>query len=201
MKEEYLGRSRLYRRLRGVPHGQLVERYAARLIEERLVRHGAWRCLNAIGALLSWIAGRRYELVDLDQQLIERYSEVEAGGSLSNPVTVPRSSDGSRYGAWKARSRRWCCRLSPRTDGSSRSAMPTCEQSAGPSPEVHRPPSPGHPQAPARGVRRWRRRFVQDQPRRRDPTLTAAPRIGARDQEKRCTGRCAPFSVTSTIGG
>ncbi|MGY3387686.1 hypothetical protein ACVWW6_000277 [Bradyrhizobium sp. USDA 3311] len=31
--EEYLGRSRLYRRLRAGPHGQFVERYAARLVE------------------------------------------------------------------------------------------------------------------------------------------------------------------------
>ena len=71
--EEYLGRSRLYRRLRGGPHGQFVERYAARLVEERLVRHGAWRCLNVVGGLLSWIAGRRYKLVDLDEQVVERY--------------------------------------------------------------------------------------------------------------------------------
>ncbi|MCC8940084.1 hypothetical protein H8A97_44140 [Bradyrhizobium sp. Arg62] len=68
--EEYLGRSRLCRRLRSGPHGQLVERYAARLIEERLVRHGAWRCLNVVGGLLSWIAGRRYKLVDLDEQVV-----------------------------------------------------------------------------------------------------------------------------------
>ena len=58
--EECLGRSRLYRRLRRGPHGQFVERYAARLVEERLVRHGTWRCLNVVGGLLSWIAGRRY---------------------------------------------------------------------------------------------------------------------------------------------
>src|SRR6516165_6121691 len=51
--EEYLGRSRLYRRLRRGPHGQFVERYAARLVEERLVRHGTWRCLNVVGGLLS----------------------------------------------------------------------------------------------------------------------------------------------------
>jgi hypothetical protein len=31
-----LGRSRLYRRLRSGPHGQFVERYAIRLVEERL---------------------------------------------------------------------------------------------------------------------------------------------------------------------
>jgi hypothetical protein len=71
--EEYLGRSRLYRRLRSGPHGQLVERYAARLVEERLVRHGAWRCPNVVVGLLGWIAGRRHKLVDLDEQVVERY--------------------------------------------------------------------------------------------------------------------------------
>jgi hypothetical protein len=35
--EEYLGRSRLYRRLGSGPHGQLVERYAARLVDESLL--------------------------------------------------------------------------------------------------------------------------------------------------------------------
>lgn len=77
--EEYLGRSRLYRRLRGGLHGQLVERYAARLVEERLVRHGAWRWL-VVGGLLSWIAGRRYELVDLDEQVVERYLRTSRRG-------------------------------------------------------------------------------------------------------------------------
>ena len=71
--EEYLGRSRLYRCLRSGPHGQFVERYAARLVEERLVRLGTWRRLNVAGGLLSWIAGRRYKLVDLDEQVVERY--------------------------------------------------------------------------------------------------------------------------------
>lgn len=71
--EEYLGRSRLCRRLRRGPHGQFVERYAARLVEERLIRHGTWRCLNVVGGLLSWITSRRYKLVDLDEQVVERY--------------------------------------------------------------------------------------------------------------------------------
>ncbi len=39
--EEYLRRSRLFRRLRSGPQGQLVERYAARLVEDGLVRHVA----------------------------------------------------------------------------------------------------------------------------------------------------------------
>lgn len=76
--EEYLGRSRLYRRLRSEPHGRLVECYAVRLVEERLVRHGAWLCLNVVGGLLSWIAGRRYKLIDLDEQVVERYTRREA---------------------------------------------------------------------------------------------------------------------------
>ena len=44
--EEYLRRSRLFRRLRSGPHGQLVERYAARLVGDGLVGHGTWRCFN-----------------------------------------------------------------------------------------------------------------------------------------------------------
>ena len=57
--EEYLGKSRLFRRLRSGPHGHLVERYAARLVEERRVRLGIWRSLNVVGGLLSWIASHR----------------------------------------------------------------------------------------------------------------------------------------------
>ena len=33
--EEYLRRSRLFRRLRSGPHGRLVERYAARLVRRQ----------------------------------------------------------------------------------------------------------------------------------------------------------------------
>ena len=83
--EEYLGRSRLYRRLRNGPHGQLVERYAARLVEERLVRHGMWRCLNVVGGLLSWIADRRYKLADLDEQVVERYLRHRGGRQSIQP--------------------------------------------------------------------------------------------------------------------
>jgi hypothetical protein len=83
--EEYLGRSRLYRRLRNGPHGQLVDRYAARLVEERLVRHGTWRCLNVVGGLLSWIAGRRYKLADLDERVVERYLRHRGGRQSIQP--------------------------------------------------------------------------------------------------------------------
>ena len=83
--EEYLGRSRLYRRLRSGPHGRLVECYAVRLVEERLVRHGAWRCLNVVGGLLSWIAGRRYKLIDLDEQVVERYLRHRRGRQSIQP--------------------------------------------------------------------------------------------------------------------
>jgi site-specific recombinase XerD len=71
--EAYLRRSWLFRRLRSGSHGQLVECYAARLIEENLVRLGTWRCLNVVGGLLSWIASRHYALTNLDEHVVERY--------------------------------------------------------------------------------------------------------------------------------
>jgi site-specific recombinase XerD len=71
--EEYLGRSRLFGRLKSGPQGQLVELYAARLVKDGLARHGAWRCLNLVGDLLSWIASGRLKLADLDERMVERY--------------------------------------------------------------------------------------------------------------------------------
>jgi site-specific recombinase XerD len=71
--EEYLSRSRLFRRLRSGPHGRLVERYAARLVRDNLVCHGTWRCLNVIGGLLCWIAKHRCMLADLDERMVEQY--------------------------------------------------------------------------------------------------------------------------------
>jgi hypothetical protein len=71
--EEYLRKSLLVRRLRGGQHGQLVERYAARLVGDGLVRHGTWRCFNVAGGLLSWIANRRGALADLDERSVEQY--------------------------------------------------------------------------------------------------------------------------------
>jgi hypothetical protein len=71
--KEYLGRSRLFRRLKNGSHGQLVERYAVRLVKDGLVRHGTWRCLNLVGDLLSWIASSRSKLTDLDERMVERY--------------------------------------------------------------------------------------------------------------------------------
>ena len=83
--EEYLGRSRLFRRLKIGPHGQLVERYAARLVEDGLARHGTWRCLNLVGGLLSWIASSRSNLADLDEGMVERYLQHRAGKQSIQP--------------------------------------------------------------------------------------------------------------------
>jgi site-specific recombinase XerD len=52
---------------------------------ERLVRHGTWRCLNVVGGLLSWIAGRRYKLVDLNEQVVERYLRHRGGRRSIQP--------------------------------------------------------------------------------------------------------------------
>ena len=64
---------------------QLVERYAARLVEDGLVRHGTWRCLNLVGDLLRWIAGRRSKLTDLDEHMVERYLRYRGGKQSIQP--------------------------------------------------------------------------------------------------------------------
>jgi len=71
--KEYLGRSRLFRRLKSGPHGQLIELYAARLVKDGLVHHGTWRCLSLVGDLLSWIARSRSKLTDVDERMVDRY--------------------------------------------------------------------------------------------------------------------------------
>ena len=83
--EDYLGRSRLFRRLKNGPHGQHVERYATRLVEESLGRHGTWRCLNVVSGFLGWIAGRRCKLVDIDEHMVERYLQHRAGRQSIQP--------------------------------------------------------------------------------------------------------------------
>ena len=83
--DEYLRRSRLFRLLRSGPHGQLVERYAARLVGDGLVRHGTWRCFNVVGGLLGWIASRRGALADLDEHLVEQYLRHRAGKQSIQP--------------------------------------------------------------------------------------------------------------------
>ena len=70
--EEYLGRSRLFRRLKSGPHGQLVELYAARLVRNELAGHGTWRCLNLVGDLLSWIKRCRLKLTNVDERVAEQ---------------------------------------------------------------------------------------------------------------------------------
>jgi len=71
--EEYLGRSLLFRRLKNGSYGQLIERYAARLVELGLARYGTWRSLNLVGGLLSWITASRSALTDLDECMVDRY--------------------------------------------------------------------------------------------------------------------------------
>ncbi len=83
--EGYLGRSQLFRRLKEGPHGVHVERYAARLVEERRARHGTWRCLNVVSGLLSWIASRRMALADVDERVVERYLRYRAGRQTIQP--------------------------------------------------------------------------------------------------------------------
>ncbi len=71
--EAYLGGSRVFRRLKNGPHGQLIERYATRLVEDGLAQHGTWRCLNVVEGLLSWTARHRIKVADLNEARVERY--------------------------------------------------------------------------------------------------------------------------------
>jgi hypothetical protein len=63
----------------------MVEVYAARLGKEGLARHGTWRCLNLVGDLLSWIAGSRSKLTDLDERMVERYLRHRGGKQSIQP--------------------------------------------------------------------------------------------------------------------
>jgi site-specific recombinase XerD len=71
--EKYLDRSRLYQRVKSAPHGELVERYATRLVEDGFSRVTIRKCLTLVKGLLGWIAQRRYNLTDIDERTIERY--------------------------------------------------------------------------------------------------------------------------------
>jgi integrase len=78
---DYLGRSRLFRRLKNGLHGQHVERYAIRLVEEGFAPQGTWRCLNVVSGLLDWIAKHRFKVADIDEHMVERY--LQAGVDCS----------------------------------------------------------------------------------------------------------------------
>jgi hypothetical protein len=85
--EEYLSRSRLFRRLKSGPHGQLVELYAARLVKDRLARQGTWRSLSLVGDLLTWIARSHSKVTALDERIVGRYLRHRAGKRPSSQVT------------------------------------------------------------------------------------------------------------------
>jgi hypothetical protein len=91
--EEYLGRSRLFRRLKNGPHGQLIELYAARVVNDGLARQGAWRCLSLVGALLSWISESRSKLHDLDERMVERFLLVPRQSGSESPSIRIRIRD------------------------------------------------------------------------------------------------------------
>jgi site-specific recombinase XerD len=71
--EEYLNRSRLFRRLRNGPYGSYVELYASRLIRVGLSRQGTWRSLNLLGDLMSWLTRIGSMPTDLNERMVEQY--------------------------------------------------------------------------------------------------------------------------------
>lgn len=100
--EEYLGRSRWT----GVSEAGRTDgsSSATPLVSSKRGSFGAARGIAStwVGELLGWIAGRRYKLVDFDEQLVERYRRHRGGRQSIQPVTELRSSDGCRCCARKA---------------------------------------------------------------------------------------------------
>jgi len=78
--EEYLGRSRLFRCLKSKPYGQLVELYAARLVQDGLGREATWRSINLLADLMGWLASSGSKLTDLNECMIEQYLRHRAKG-------------------------------------------------------------------------------------------------------------------------
>ena len=83
--EEYLGSSRVFRRLKSGPHRQLVELYSGRLVRDGLGRQGTWRCLSVVGGLLGWLARSRWKLTDLNEPIVERYLRHRAANQFIQP--------------------------------------------------------------------------------------------------------------------
>jgi site-specific recombinase XerD len=77
--DEYLSGSRLFRRLKSGPHGELVELYAARLVNDQRAGNCTWRCLNLVGELLSWLANSGSKPTDLDERMVDAYFRHRAG--------------------------------------------------------------------------------------------------------------------------
>jgi site-specific recombinase XerD len=71
--DEYLNRSRIFRRLKNGPHGSYVELYASRLVKIGLSRHGTWRSLNLIGDLTSWLTRIGSMPTELNERVVEQY--------------------------------------------------------------------------------------------------------------------------------
>jgi len=71
--EQYLNRSRLFRRLRNGPHGSYVELYASQLIKIGLSRLSTWRSLNLLGDLISWLTRIGSMPTELEERVVEQY--------------------------------------------------------------------------------------------------------------------------------
>jgi site-specific recombinase XerD len=76
--EESLVRSRLFRRLKNGSHAQLIERYAARLVDDGLAQGVTLRSLRLIGDFMKWMARSRFRVADIDEPMVERFLQIRA---------------------------------------------------------------------------------------------------------------------------
>ncbi len=83
--EAYLRNSRLFRDLRSGPHGQHIERFAVRLVETGLRRHGVWRSLNVVKGFLRWSERGGRALANVDELSIDQYLRSRARRQTVQP--------------------------------------------------------------------------------------------------------------------
>jgi len=76
--EQSLVRSRLFRRLKNGSHAQLIERYAARLVDDGVAQGVTLRSLRLIGDFMKWMARSRFRVADIDEPMVERFLQIRA---------------------------------------------------------------------------------------------------------------------------
>ena len=161
---EYLSRSRLFRRLKSGPNGQLVELYAARLVKDGLARQGTWRSFSLFDDLMSWVASACSKLTDLDEEMAERYLRHRAGRQSIQPgdrAALKRLLSVLREAGTIAPAAQPPLTLHEQIfEAFSRLSADGTRSGD----EVNRPPFAFHSPVPARGVPCRRLRPRQDQP-------------------------------------
>lgn len=74
----YFSSIKMLERLSEGPLGVYVDLYSARLIKEGHCRQSAWRCLRVVGDFSRWLAGKKLDLPDVDEDMVAQYQAFRA---------------------------------------------------------------------------------------------------------------------------